>query len=461
MYSVHAPAISGVNFGKLSHPLAAGIRWMYIVPPWHTNSNKLHSDDTGLSVTYATTIYATSRLGVTPWGFLCAQMVGTETVPLYRVNRITSDSDTPFTTIAFVTFEGATNTNRDAVNKGDISTTNGTWTLGIGSVARRFRAAVRLGGTLYSAQMTTDAEVGRWYCIAMTYDDNTLRLYVDGIEQASSTIGVSYTDNNNYYYVGIRSTVASSTNWNGWIGSVLHYKRALSSYEISAIASDPRFTWWFGETINYRALDFVEASSTSPGILSGGTMLSNSLSYPAEMYGSALVSAALSGANSLQYPSEMYGSALISAALSSANSLQHPSEMMGSAVMNALTALSSALSHVSYLSGGAQGVLLSELITAYTQSIDGSFLGGALWAAEQMHANGISIDGIISGTAGDAILFAQRASSVARMISGDIVTAFWVSVSAKWIDDTIARWIDDTIARRHIKDTVNRTGGRG
>lgn len=257
MYGLHAPVLPGTNAGKLSHPLAAGIRWMYIVPPWHTNSNKLQPDDTGLSYTHATTLYTTSRLGVTPWGFHCAQMIGTEIVPLYRVRRNLKDSDAPFTTIAFVTIEGATNVSRDAVNKGDIGTTNGTWSLGLGSVAKRFRASIRLSGTLYSAQMSYDAEVGRWYCIAMTYDNDTLSLYVDGREEASSAIGISYTDSDAYYNVGIRSTFSSSTNWNGWIGSVLHYKRALSPYEISSIASDPRFTWWFGETINYRCLEQI------------------------------------------------------------------------------------------------------------------------------------------------------------------------------------------------------------
>lgn len=69
------------------------------------------------------------------------------------------------------------------------------------------------GTSDHIASLTRTLETGRWYHVAMTYDATTIRLYLDGILEASqaSASGGGVTATNSHFAIGVLETADSST----------------------------------------------------------------------------------------------------------------------------------------------------------------------------------------------------------------------------------------------------------
>jgi hypothetical protein len=75
-----------------------------------------------------------------------------------------------------------------------------------------------------------------WYHAVGTYDGNTARLYLNGVEVASKDLGITmYTGNNYDLMLGAVSWSSSQEELNGMIDEVAIWNRALSSSEITEI----------------------------------------------------------------------------------------------------------------------------------------------------------------------------------------------------------------------------------
>lgn len=81
--------------------------------------------------------------------------------------------------------------------------------------------------------------LGVWYLVTLTYDGTTMRLYVNGIQQTTSTAesgNLSYGSNG---FVSIGSNASAGENYVGSIDDVRIYNRALNGYEINSLYTDP------------------------------------------------------------------------------------------------------------------------------------------------------------------------------------------------------------------------------
>lgn len=82
---------------------------------------------------------------------------------------------------------------------------------------------------------TTALSNGTWYFVAVTYDGTTIKLYVNGSEEASASY-TAHTASGSDFRVG-GSTQYSSRLWDGMIDEMGAWSRALSSAEVSSLYS--------------------------------------------------------------------------------------------------------------------------------------------------------------------------------------------------------------------------------
>ena len=94
-----------------------------------------------------------------------------------------------------------------------------------------------IGGSTYSVTGTSDVANGAWHHIAATYDGTTVKLYVDGSMQASTSVTGKLNWLVNSGVIVGRTVGTSSSTWNRFTGDVDEvaiYDRALTLSEVQA-----------------------------------------------------------------------------------------------------------------------------------------------------------------------------------------------------------------------------------
>ena len=129
-----------------------------------------------------------------------------------------------------------------AVSRWNNDGANGSWILGVGSVASNYRWLVRVGEVNYvGTQNGTGFAINTWTHLAGTYDGETALLYVDGTQTGSDTAPSGNLDTNDTVtvYAGNRdnNSVPADVIWSGQISDIRIYNRALTATEIAAVAS--------------------------------------------------------------------------------------------------------------------------------------------------------------------------------------------------------------------------------
>lgn len=89
----------------------------------------------------------------------------------------------------------------------------------------------RAGGGLYSGR---DYVLNTWYHYLLTYENSTIKFYINGI--LSNTATRSWSVNNSRISIGSRSDGAYP--WVGCLSSLRIYNRVLNQSEITALASE-------------------------------------------------------------------------------------------------------------------------------------------------------------------------------------------------------------------------------
>jgi hypothetical protein len=90
------------------------------------------------------------------------------------------------------------------------------------------------GDPLESETVITD---GQWHHIGFVWDGSYRTLYVDGIEAAKDTVGLTeLTSSTGGMYIGVGKDRASTSFFSGLIDDIRIYKKALSSEEIAVLA---------------------------------------------------------------------------------------------------------------------------------------------------------------------------------------------------------------------------------
>lgn len=216
-----------------AHPLAAGLFFAVLEPFMGYGPN----------VAYGTTgITLSSTLALadmTSWGMLALGCDGSTD----RSLTYTTPYDTaPFTYGCFVRPDFTSAAARDALARGNIGSGNGAIALGADASTMRYRAGVRLGGTVYYATATTNLAQRQWVFIAMSYDGADLRLYVSDLGTFTTTVNAAYTASGAGIRLGMRGT-ANTARWNGAVGASFGWSRVLSEAELTQIAQDLGCGW--------------------------------------------------------------------------------------------------------------------------------------------------------------------------------------------------------------------------
>jgi len=107
-------------------------------------------------------------------------------------------------------------------------------------ISNTFTRAVRRrhGVGTDTASWGTALTVNTWYHLAVTWDGSTLRLYVNGVEQANAASSGNGTSNtSNTFSIGrYNDGVSAASNWwDGRIDEARVYNRALTSAEIRSL----------------------------------------------------------------------------------------------------------------------------------------------------------------------------------------------------------------------------------
>ena len=102
-----------------------------------------------------------------------------------------------------------------------------------GETAHKVRFYINDGAYKHSGNTITDIDDGNWHHLVGVYDGSHLRIYVDGIEENSNNIGVTtVTSNTEHFVLGRRSVASATQHFDGLIGEIAIYNRALSALEI-------------------------------------------------------------------------------------------------------------------------------------------------------------------------------------------------------------------------------------
>ncbi|MCR4300211.1 MAG: LamG domain-containing protein [Sulfuricaulis sp.] len=115
----------------------------------------------------------------------------------------------------------------------DDSSTNRCWNLGIGSAASTFRFAPFIGNSQINAQSGTGFSTGAWHHLVGTYDGSNVRLWVDGVNTATTAQSGTLDKDPVGPTIGGRSGAVQL--WDGRVANALIYNRALSGAEIEMV----------------------------------------------------------------------------------------------------------------------------------------------------------------------------------------------------------------------------------
>ena len=89
-------------------------------------------------------------------------------------------------------------------------------------------------GAYLSCISTTTVSTGTFYHVAVTYDGTTLRLYIDGSEEASdATSSGTLNTNSVTEYIGRLDSSITAQDWDGKVDECGVWNRALGSSEVS------------------------------------------------------------------------------------------------------------------------------------------------------------------------------------------------------------------------------------
>ena len=129
------------------------------------------------------------------------------------------------------------------------------------------RGIIFIGGSNF-AQNTSVLTLNRWHHCAMTYDGETLRMFLDGVADGVNTTptGDMNTGDSDFVSIGARKNGTSTDDHlNGQIANVLHFDRPLSIGEIKQLMSFP------GSIANGRLLYHrLSGIPTEPDLSGGG-----------------------------------------------------------------------------------------------------------------------------------------------------------------------------------------------
>lgn len=78
------------------------------------------------------------------------------------------------------------------------------------------RAGICVGGAALVLDSTTTITTTGWHHLAIVGDGGTGRLYLDGVHEASGSIGGTPNDSTNNWSIG-RAGEITTTTWNGWL----------------------------------------------------------------------------------------------------------------------------------------------------------------------------------------------------------------------------------------------------
>ena len=90
------------------------------------------------------------------------------------------------------------------------------------------------GGYIYAAA-TNDLNLGQWYHYAGSYDGQTIRYYVNGVEINSAACTSAIVDTETAFLIGAVNWTTPGFRWGGVIDDVRIYDRALTSNEVFRI----------------------------------------------------------------------------------------------------------------------------------------------------------------------------------------------------------------------------------
>jgi hypothetical protein len=114
---------------------------------------------------------------------------------------------------------------------------------------------------------TTNVNDGEWHHVVGRFDGSTLSIYIDGVQEASTSVTGTITTNN--YNVSIGENLESTgRQWDGKVYDIYVFNYALSSSQISSLASGTGGVWKFSEGTGTTAAD--TSGSGNNATLSGG-----------------------------------------------------------------------------------------------------------------------------------------------------------------------------------------------
>ena len=121
----------------------------------------------------------------------------------------------------------------------------------------------------------TDFNLGEWYHIAATYDGNTMRLYVDGTEKASSTeqSGVIEYPSSGWFQIGAYKDNNEDFRHDGGLDEVMIFDKALTTQEINQLYNN-------ASNSRHVNLNIKEKSTTDHGHEHGVNTHEHLLVYP-------------------------------------------------------------------------------------------------------------------------------------------------------------------------------------
>jgi hypothetical protein len=105
------------------------------------------------------------------------------------------------------------------------------WEMGFATTGA---AIGRINSNTNEARTATIYTTGSWYLLTMTYDQSTIRLYVNGQQQATFAYTGAITTPNIPVMIGRRGTTGAESWFSGTIDEVAIYNRALSATEVQA-----------------------------------------------------------------------------------------------------------------------------------------------------------------------------------------------------------------------------------
>ena len=162
--------------------------------------------------------------------------------------------------------------------------------LGDGTSGNRALAVftVLKSGVEYQAASRTTLIAGQWYHIAGTYDGAKVRIFVNGIQENSTSLTGLIDTSTDYFAIGndyVSDGATSNREFDGIIDDVRIYNRALSPGDIAGLAAGNQPSTAQGYVTQNAALDVnnnlslnggtLDVSASNYGITVGGSWLGN------------------------------------------------------------------------------------------------------------------------------------------------------------------------------------------